>query len=85
MKSEFKPDWISPPGDTIADILKTRKMTPRELGRSLGIRNIKQLINGKAKIDDRVAKRLAEVLGGTEDFWNKREFNYRKSLSRQKK
>jgi HTH-type transcriptional regulator/antitoxin HigA len=61
----FAPDWVSPPGDTIADVLKERGWTQAELARRLGYteKHVRQLINGKVAITEDTASRLERVLG----------------------
>jgi HTH-type transcriptional regulator / antitoxin HigA len=79
----FSPDWVSPPGDTIADILEEKDWTQVELAERLQNtpKFVSQLINGKAPITEDTAVRLARVLGSTEKFWLNREANYRAQLA----
>ncbi|MEH2311447.1 MAG: HigA family addiction module antitoxin [Nostoc sp.] len=80
----FTPDWVSPPGDTIADILEERDWTQVQLAERLGYstKHISQLINGKAPINEETALKLERVLGSTAAFWLKREAQYRAGLAR---
>ena len=75
----FRPDWASPPGDTIADLLEERGWSQAELSRHLGWtpRQVSQLLKGKAPVTEDVAQRLSEVLGSTVGFWLTREAQYR--------
>ena len=79
MTSTFKPDWVSPPGDTIADLLEEKDWTQAQLAEKLEYTSdhVSQLINGKAPITEEVAVKLAKVLGSTKTFWLNREANYR--------
>ena len=79
----FSPDWVSPPGDTIADILEEKDWTQVELAERLQNtpKFVSQLINGKAPITEDTAVRLSRVLGSTEKFWLNREANYRAQLA----
>lgn len=81
----FAPDWVSPPGDTIADVLEDRGWTQAELARRLGYteKHVSQLINGKAAITEDTASRLERVLGSAAGFWLRREATYRERLERQ--
>ncbi|PKL33363.1 MAG: DNA-binding protein [Spirochaetae bacterium HGW-Spirochaetae-10] len=83
MNSVFQPDWLSPPGDTIADVIEERGWDQKALGRRLGYtsKHISQLINGKAPITDETAVRLENVLGSSARFWMNREANYRAALA----
>ncbi|MBD2455218.1 helix-turn-helix domain-containing protein [Nostoc sp. FACHB-87] len=80
----FTPDWVSPPGDTIADILEERDWTQVQLAERLGYttKHISQLINGKAPINEETALKLERVLGSTTAFWLSREAQYRAGLAR---
>ena len=80
----FTPDWVSPPGDTIADLLEERQWTQQQLAQYLECNNkyISQLIEGKASIDETIALKLAQVLGSTAQFWLNRETDYRSELVR---
>ncbi|MBD2569495.1 ImmA/IrrE family metallo-endopeptidase [Anabaena lutea] len=80
----FTPDWISPPGDTIADLLEERQWTQEQLAEDLKCTNeyISQLITGQESIDDKIAFKLEQVLGGTAKFWLNRESDYRSELVR---
>lgn len=79
----FTPDWVSPPGDTIADILEERDWTQIDLAYRLGYstKHISLLINGKAPINEETALKLERVLGSTAAFWLKREAQYRAGLA----
>lgn len=79
----FTPDWISPPGDTIAEILEEKDWTQVEFAERLQNtpKFVSQLINGKAPITEDTAVRLARVLGSTEKFWLNREANYRAQIA----
>jgi len=78
----FNPDWISPPGETIADLLEDLDWTQAQLAKRLGYttKHVSQLVNGKAPITEDTALKLARVLGSTEEFWLEREAQYRAAL-----
>ncbi|MEH2234968.1 helix-turn-helix domain-containing protein [Nostoc sp.] len=80
----FAPDWVSPPGDTIADILEERDWTQVQLADRLGYttKHISLLLNGKAPINEETALKLERVLGSTTAFWLNREAQYRAGLAR---
>ncbi len=81
----FTPDWISPPGETIADLIEEREWSQAELAKRLGYttKHISQLINGKASITEETALRLENVLGSSTSFWLSREAQYRAKLAQQ--
>ena len=80
----FTPDWVSPPGDTILDLLEERDWTQAQLSERLGYttKHISQLINGKAPIHEETALKLDRVLGSTAGFWLNREAQYRAQLAK---
>ena len=80
----FAPDWTSPPGDTITDILDQRHMSPGDLAQRIGMTSdfVDSLIRGGTPITIALARRLEEVLGSTRGFWMSRDFHYRETLAR---
>lgn len=81
----FTPDWVSPPGDTICDLLEERDWTKVELATRLGctVKHVHGPLKGSATMGPDTAERLALVLGSTSQFWLKREARYRAALQRQ--
>ena len=82
--STFAPDWISPPGDTILDLLEERGWKQTDLAKRAGYttKHISLLINGKAPITEETAVKLERVIGSTAQFWLTREAQYREGLIR---
>jgi Zn-dependent peptidase ImmA (M78 family)/plasmid maintenance system antidote protein VapI len=80
----FTPDWVSPPGDTIAAILDERGLTRAAFAKRIGRlhTDIEELICGHAVITAELAQFLADELGSTATFWTKREARYRRDLKR---
>ncbi|WP_018169692.1 helix-turn-helix domain-containing protein [Thioalkalivibrio sp. ALMg9] len=78
------PDWVSPPGETIADLREEQGWTQRELAQRLDYspKHVNQLIKGKVPLSEETALRLERVLGGTARFWLEREAQYREALTR---
>src|SRR5579863_6027254 len=81
---EFVPDWTSAPGDTIADILVERNLSVAEFAGRMGqpIDRTKDLIQGRATITIKIARRLQQVLGASVEFWMSRDFQYREDTAR---
>ncbi|MES2074455.1 MAG: helix-turn-helix domain-containing protein [Pseudomonadota bacterium] len=73
------PDWVSPPGDTILDLLEERDWTQQQLADRLGfsLKHVNQLIKGKVSLTEDAAIRLRNVLGASIGFWLTREAQYR--------
>lgn len=80
----FTPDWVSSPGDAIADLLSERDWTQVQLAERLGYttKQISLLINGKVPINEEIALKLERVMGGTAAFWLRYEAQYRAALAR---
>jgi plasmid maintenance system antidote protein VapI len=80
----FTPDWICPPGVTVATILKEKGLGTDDLAQRINwtAADIELLLNGTAVISENTARSLAETLGSTPDFWLRRETRYRKGLAR---
>jgi HTH-type transcriptional regulator / antitoxin HigA len=84
-ETHFEPDWLSAPGDTIADVLEEQGWSQAEFAQRIGYttKHVNQLIRGKAPISEESALRLERVLGSSARFWLKREAEYREALARQ--
>lgn len=82
----FTPDWISPPGETIADLIEEQEWSQADLAKRLGYttKYISLLIDGKAPITEEIALKLENVLGSSASFWLIREAQYRAKLTQQK-
>jgi addiction module HigA family antidote len=84
LASQFSPDWISAPGETIADLLEERGWSQSDLAKRTGYspKHVNLLIKGKAPITEDTALKLERVLGSTARFWLTREAQYREALMR---
>jgi len=80
MTDTFHPDdWISPPGETIADVLRARGWSAQAFADRAGISlaHAERLLSGDAPIDAATADALARTLDSTPRFWLAREAHYR--------
>ena len=84
IQNQYTPDYVSPPGETLEEVLEERDMTQAELAERMGRpkKTISEIINGKAAITPETALQLERVLGIKASFWNKRERHYREALAR---
>lgn len=82
----FRPNWATPPGSTLLDIIEERGLSQADLARDLGrpLKTINEIIKGKCAITPETALQLEEQKMGSADFWVKREALYRLSLARMK-
>lgn len=84
--NKYFPDYISPPGETLKEILDSKGMTQAQLKQRTGrpLKTINEIIKGKAALTPETALQLELVLGVPASFWNERERNYREYLARKK-
>lgn len=84
MKSDFQPDWASPPGDTIADILRERNLSPEQFAAELQRppEEVTNLLRGQVTITLEMARQLEQTLGASFQFWIARDYQYRQDLER---
>lgn len=84
--NSFQPNWASMPGDTIADILKSRELSLDDFAKLMdsNLDNVQKLLHGSILINDEIAMNLQKALGSTVDFWINRERQYREGINRLK-
>ncbi|MGA2403517.1 MAG: helix-turn-helix domain-containing protein [Syntrophobacteraceae bacterium] len=82
--NQYTPDYVSPPGETLSEILEDREMSQADLADRTGRakKTINEIVKGKAPITPRIALELESVLGVPASFWNSRESQYREHLAR---
>lgn len=86
--NEYVPEIVSPPGETLRELMQERGITHTLMMMRLDMRPeaFEKLLQGKAPLTDYIAEQLAEAGGkiGWPDakFWKAREKNYRESLKR---
>lgn len=80
----FRPNWASPPGDTIADILGEKKVSLAAFSKRIGcsIEDVQDLLAGRLVMSVSLARKLHAELGATVEFWMSRDFHYRESVAR---
>ena len=83
-RKDFRPDWVSPPGETIAQILEQRNLSPMKFAERIGrtSEEVEELISGAEKITIETARKLESVLGASVAFWMIRESQYREDEAR---
>jgi Zn-dependent peptidase ImmA (M78 family)/plasmid maintenance system antidote protein VapI len=71
----FAPNWVTPPGNTILDILEEKGMTIDAFSRNIREESnvIKDLLCGNYRIDSLLASKLKDSLGFSENFWLQRD------------
>ena len=83
----FQPNWISAPGETIADILEERDLSLVQFARRMECRPefANELLTGREAITVEIARRLERILGSSASFWMTRESQYRADAVRLKR
>jgi HTH-type transcriptional regulator/antitoxin HigA len=81
---QFMPDWFSKPGDSLRLLMQRRSVAPSDLAQKLegGMIVVRGILDGSVAIDLDTASALSEAIGGTSDFWLKRQANYDVALER---
>lgn len=76
--TNFRPDWLSAPGDTIADVLQERRLSvPQFAVRvDLTLAEARLLLRGERKITIALARRITDVIGGSVEFWISRDSQF---------
>lgn len=79
-----EPNWTSPPGATIARVMKTREIDASELAEAVGLslHDFESLLQGRHRVNTKLADALALHLGATARFWLARDKDYIRDLAR---
>jgi len=77
----FNPDWVSAPGDSISLLMKRKDITVDKLSSLTGysINKITTILSGEGYVTKSFAECISKELGGTSEFWLKRERQYREN------
>ena len=79
--NDFNPDWASPPGDTIADLMEEQSISLESLAHATGqpLELLSQVLSGSAPISEAMAESLSQALGASGEFWLRRESQYQEA------
>lgn len=82
--ADFQPDWASPPGRTITEIMAAKGISTTALARAIDAPQslVGELTAGNVHIDRQMAHALERALGPSASFWLAREQQYRSDLAR---
>jgi len=74
----YQPETVTPPGNTIADLLDERCMTQTELAQRMGrpVNKVNEIIHGRRAITPETALQLERVLGTSSSYWLNHEAHY---------
>ena len=78
------PDWFSSPGESILSSMRRRNIPALALADHLEgkMSTLRAVLSGACPIDVPMARAISAVLGGTPEFWLRRQANYEKALDR---
>jgi addiction module HigA family antidote len=81
---QYRPLSVTPPGDTISELLEERGLRQAEFATRMGVtpKFINELVAGKASITPTTALALEKALDVPADFWLAREAKYREAHAR---
>lgn len=81
---QYMSDFITPPGETLLEMLEERSMSQAELAERTGRpkKTINEIIQGKTIITPDTSIQLERVLGVSSEFWINRESRYREYLAK---
>lgn len=79
---DFIPDWFSKPADSLLGIARRRCIAVEEVAEGLdgGMDTMRNLVRGTRAIDASLAQAISAVVGGSPEFWLRRQQNYEKAL-----
>lgn len=82
----FSPNWASKPGDTMKDIISEKQISFSTFAYNMRMteEEANKLVNAETEITSIIARNLSIVLGSSEEFWIKREANYRNQVAKLK-
>lgn len=85
LTNQYDPERVSPPGETLAEILEERQMTQAQFADRAGrtAKFVNEVIKGKASITPTVAIEFQRVLGIPSSFWNNRQRHYEAFLAKE--
>jgi HTH-type transcriptional regulator/antitoxin HigA len=80
--STFRPNWASPPGDTINSVLQAKGLSLDAFMKAMGLadREASGLLSGAVAITPSIAASLSKAVGSTARFWLERQKQYQTSI-----
>lgn len=80
----FRPDWFSKPGDTLSALMAKHEISLPDLTARINgnATLLHGLLAGTVAIDEDLATRLADCVGGSPSFWSTRQAQFGENLDR---
>src|SRR5262245_46871467 len=84
-QNRYRPTSVTPPGDSIAELLEERGIRQTELATRMDVtpKFVNELISGKVGVTPVTALALEKALDVPADFWLARDARYQEALARQ--
>lgn len=81
---EYRPDYATPPGATLAETLECVGIAGDELAKRTGLSaaHVRELIAGDARLTPEIADLLEQATGTPARLWCRLEANYRETVAR---
>jgi HTH-type transcriptional regulator/antitoxin HigA len=85
IQNQYRPPTVSPPGDTLGELLEERSIRQIELAARMGVtpKFVNELVAGKATITPATALALERALDLPASFWLARDARYQEARARQ--
>lgn len=79
---EFVPDWFSKPADSLLGLMRRRDISVESVSEVIGggMDTLRALMGGVQEVDPVLARELSKAVGGSSEFWLKRQANYDRAL-----
>jgi len=84
MTESWRPEWTSPPGDTLRELIEMRGWTQAHLAREIGwsLKHVNRVVQGHETISVDFAMALESLDFASAEFWMRREGDYRVGVAR---
>ena len=84
---KYKPESVTHPGGSLSDFIEDKGMVYSEFAKKIGVDSsiIEDIVNEKASIKKRTAKKIEKVFGSPADFWIRRQNRYADYIREEKK
>ncbi len=85
-QTQYAPDFVTPPGETLTETLEALGMSQGELGRRIGLAaaTVNRIVQGREPITRETALKLEKVLRVPARFWHNRQVRYEEWPAREK-
>ena len=84
-RNDYHPSVVTPPGDTLSDLIEERGIRQSELAARMGVtpKFINEIVGGKVTITPPTALSLERALNVPASFWLARDARYQEAIARE--